>query len=133
MNPLFLMPLLEMGKGLIDKFIPDPQEKAKAELELFKSTQEGELKTILAQLEINAREAQSSSIFVAGWRPFVGWTSGLGFFYATVIHNILAWVATIRAWPAPPAVDTETLIYVLFALLGIGGMRSLEKIKKVAK
>lgn len=133
MNPLFLMPLLEMGKGLIDKFIPDPQEKAKAELELFKSTQEGELKTILAQLEINAREAQSSSIFVAGWRPFVGWTSGLGFFYATVIHNILAWIATIRAWPAPPAVDTETLIYVLFALLGIGGMRSLEKIKKVTK
>jgi len=133
MNPLFLMPLLEMGKGLIDKFIPDPQEKAKAELELFKSTQEGELKTILAQLEINAREAQSSSIFVAGWRPFVGWTSGLGFFYATVIHNVLAWVATIREWPTPPAVDTETLIYVLFALLGIGGMRSLEKIKKVAK
>lgn len=133
MNPLFLMPLLEMGKGLIDKFIPDPQEKAKAELELFKSTQEGELKTILAQLEINAREAQSPSIFVAGWRPFVGWTSGLGFFYATVIHNVLAWVATIREWPTPPAVDTETLIYVLFALLGIGGMRSLEKIKKVAK
>jgi len=132
MNPLLLGPLFELGKGIIDRLFPDPTKKAEAELELLKMTQSGDLQVILAQLAINAKEAESSSVFVAGWRPFVGWICGGGLLYATIIHNLIEWISTIKNWPLPPAVDTDTLIYVLGVLLGIGGLRTLEKIKGVA-
>ena len=132
MNPLLLGPLFDLGKSLIDRMFPDPSKKAEAELELLKLAQAGDLQQILEQLRINAIEAANPSIFVAGWRPFVGWICGFGLLYATVFHNLLEWLAVVRAWPMPPAVDTETLIYVLGAMLGIGGMRTLEKIRGVA-
>lgn len=132
MNPLLLGPLFELGSSLISRMFPDPAQKAAAELELMKLTQEGDLQKILAQLAINAKEAESASVFVAGWRPFVGWICGVGLLYATIIHNLLEWISEIKGWKSPPAVDTETLIYVLGALLGIGGLRTLEKIKNVA-
>ena len=132
MNPLLLAPLFELGNGLIDMMFPDPAAKAAAELELLKMTQQGDLNVILEQLKINAVEASSASLFVAGWRPFVGWICGLGLFYATILHNILEWSSVIHQWPLPPAVDTDTLIYVLGAMLGIGGLRTLEKVRGVA-
>ena len=132
MNPLLLGPLFELGRGIIDRMFPDPAKKAAAELELMKLAQSGDLQTILAQLAINAKEAESASIFVAGWRPYVGWICGSGLLYATIIHNLLKWVSVIRGWPLPPEVDTDTLVYVLGALLGVGGLRTLEKIRGVA-
>lgn len=132
MNPLLLGPLFELGKGIIDRLFPDPAKKAEAEFELLKMTQSGDLQVILAQLAINAKEAESSSIFVAGWRPFVGWTCGIGLFYATIGVNLLSWLSTAKGWPLPPTVDTDTLLYVLGAMLGVGGLRTLEKIKGVA-
>ena len=132
MNPLLLGPLFELGKGIIDRLFPDPAAKAAAELELLKMSQAGDLQVILAQLAINAKEAESPSIFVAGWRPFVGWTCGIGLAYATIGVNLLSWLSTARGWPLPPVVDTDTLLYVLGAMLGIGGLRTLEKVKGVA-
>ena len=132
MNPLLLGPLFELGKGIIDRLFPDPAAKAAAELELLKMTQAGDLQVILAQLEINAKEAESSSLFVAGWRPFVGWICGAGLFYATIMVNLFSWLSTAKGWPLPPKVDTDTLLYVLGALLGIGGLRTIEKVKGVA-
>jgi len=132
MNPLLLGPLFELGKGIIDRLFPDPAKKAEAELELLKMTQAGDLQVILAQLQINAKEAENTSIFVAGWRPFVGWTCGLGLFYATIGVNLLSWLSIVKGWPLPPVVDTDTLLYVLGAMLGIGGLRTLEKVKGVA-
>jgi len=132
MNPLLLGPLFELGKGIIDRLFPDPAKKAEAELELLKMTQAGDLQVILAQLQINAKEAENSSIFVAGWRPFVGWTCGLGLFYATIGVNLLSWLSIVKGWPLPPVVDTDTLLYVLGAMLGIGGLRTLEKVRGVA-
>jgi hypothetical protein len=131
MNPLLLGPLFELGKGIIDRMFPDPAKKAEAELELLKLAQSGDLQVILAQLAINAKEAESPSVFVAGWRPFVGWTCGFGLLYATIIHNLLEWVSVIKSWPIPPAVDTDTLLYVLGALLGIAGLRTVEKVKNI--
>ena len=132
-NPLILGPIFEAGKMLIDRLFPDPQKKAAAELELLKLTQAGDLQQIIEQLRINAIEAQHASIFVAGWRPFVGWTCGIGMVYQTILHNLLEWAATIKGWPLPPAIDSDLLIYVLGAMLGVGGLRTLEKIKKVTK
>ena len=133
MNPLLLGPVFEIGGKLIDRLFPDPAQKAAAEFELIKMTQAGELQTTLAQLEINAREAAHPSTFVAGWRPFVGWTCGIGLIYATVGHNLLSWLANAKGWPAPPEVDADLLIYTLGGLLGIGGLRTIEKVKGVSK
>lgn len=132
MSPL-VMPLLALGEKLLDKFFVTPEEKAKAQLELLKLQQDGELKEILAQLEINAREAQHASVFVAGWRPFVGWMCGVGLAYQTIFHNILHWLSSIYGWTPPPSPDTETLIYVLGGLLGMGALRTYEKKNGVTK
>ncbi len=132
MSPLLLGPLFDLGGKIIDRMFPDPAAKAAAELELLKLAQAGDLQTVLAQLEINAKEAQHPSIFVAGWRPFVGWCCGVGLASATTGHNVLAWLALAKGWPAPPAVDSDVLIYTLGGLLGIAGLRSIEKVKGVA-
>ena len=95
--------------------------------------QEQDFKKVLGQLEVNAREAASPHLFVAGWRPFVGWCCGLGFLWATIGQPTLAWVATAKGWPPPPAIDTEVLLYVLGGMLGLGGLRSFEKSKGVTK
>lgn len=133
MNPLILAPLLDVGKTLLDRFIPDPEAKRAAEAEFLKMAMEGELKQVIAQLEINAREAAHPSIFVAGWRPFFGWAGGFGFVYATVGQPLLAWWASIKGWPTPPTLNLDLLWAVITGLLGIAGMRSYEKTKGVAK
>lgn len=131
MNPLLLSPLFELGNNIISRLFPDPAQKAAAEFELLKLTQEGDLQKILGQLEINAKEAANPNLFVAGWRPFIGWICGTGLLYSTILHNLLEWLSKIQGWPSPPAVSTEVLLYVLGALLGIGTLRTVEKIKGV--
>ena len=132
MNPLFLGPLLEVGKTLLDRFVPDPEKRREAEAEFLKQAMDGELKQVVAQLEINAREAMHPSIWVAGWRPFVGWVGGLGLLYATIGQPVITWVGLIQGWPAPPTLDTDLLWVVLSGMLGIGGMRTFEKTRGVA-
>ena len=133
MNPLILGPILEVGKTLLDRFIPDPEKKREAEMELVKMAADGELKQVIAQLEINAREATHASVFVAGWRPFFGWAGGAGFIYATILQPLLAWGASIKGWPTPPTLNLDLLWVVVTGMLGIGGLRSVEKIRGVTK
>lgn len=133
MNPLILGSVLEVGKTLIDRFFPDPQKKAEAEMELVKLAADGELKQVIAQLEINAREAMHPSVWVAGWRPFFGWAGGAGFVYAVILQPLIAWGASIKGWPAPPSLNLDLLWVVVTGMLGIGGLRSIEKVKGVSK
>ena len=93
MNPLVL-PILAIGEKLIDKFFTSPEEKAKAQLELYRMEQEGELKVILSQIDVNSKEAQHSSIFVAGWRPFIGWICGAGLAYQVLFYDLLVWLSS---------------------------------------
>jgi len=131
-NPLLIGPIFELGKGLIDRWFPDPAKKAEAEAQFMLLMQEQDFKKVLGQLEVNAKEAANPSIFVAGWRPFVGWCCGLGFLWATIGQPVVTWIATARGWPAPPAIDTDVLLYVLGGMLGLGTLRSFEKSKGVA-
>lgn len=134
MNPLLLAPLMDLGKTLLDRFGPeDKAEKAKAEAEFLKMAADGELKQVIAQLEINAREAAHPSVFVAGWRPFFGWMGGVGFLYAVVIQPLLTWWGANHGMPAAPELDTELLMIVVTGMLGIGGLRTYEKHKGVSK
>lgn len=132
MSPLVLGPVLEIGKSILDRLFPDPVLKAKAEMDMMVLLQTQDLQKVMGQLEINAKEAASTSIFVAGWRPFIGWCCGAGFLWATIGHPVFGWIATARGWPAPPAIDSEVLLYVLGGLLGLGTLRTFEKVKGAA-
>lgn len=133
MNPLFLGPLLDLGKSLLDRWFPDPQKKAEAEMAWMQMVQDQEFKKIVAQLEVNAREAASPHMFVAGWRPFVGWCCGVGFLYATIGQPVLVWLARAKGFEAPPDVDVNLILTVLGGMLGLGTLRTVEKVKGAAK
>jgi hypothetical protein len=134
MNPLLIGPILDIGKSLLDRFGPeDKGERAKADAEFMRMAAEGELKQAIAQLEINAKEAAHPSVWVSGWRPFFGWAGGAGFIYATILQPMLAWWASIKGWPVPPILNLDLLWIVVTGMLGIGGLRSVEKIKGVSR
>lgn len=132
MNPLLLGPILELGSDLIKRFFPDKEEARKAEAEFLRMAAEGELKQFIAQMEINAKEAQHPSVFVAGWRPFFGWAGGAGFVYSVMVQPLLAWYSTINGFPVPPELNIDLLWVVITGMLGIGGLRTWEKSKGVA-
>lgn len=123
---------LNIGGKLIDRFFPDQAQADAAKLELLKLQQSGELAQLTGQLEINKAEAATGSLFIGGWRPGSGWICNIGLAYTFIVQPLCAWVASIKGWPVPPAIDTDTLIFLLCSLLGIGGLRSMEKIKGVA-
>jgi len=107
-----------------------PEQKAAIELKLTEIEAMGQQ----AQIEVNKIEAQHPSIFVSGWRPFVGWICGLGVFYHFIGFSLLQWtVAVFKLDITPPPIDTEGLLSLIFALLGVGGLRTLEKIKGTAR
>jgi len=133
MNPMILGGIFEIGKTLIERFVPDPEKKAQAEMEMLRMAADGELKQVMAQLEINAREAAHPSIFVAGWRPAFGWCGALGFLYATIVQPILVWYGTAKGWSVPPSINLDLLWVVITGMLGIGGLRTFEKVQKVSK
>lgn len=132
MNPI-LIPLLQLGSQLIERWIPDKAAQAKAEMDLLKLAGEQDFQTTIKQIEVNIQEAQHQSIFVAGWRPFVGWICGLGLAYQAILHNLIEWLSGIYGFPVPPAPDSEVLIYVLGGLLGLGALRTYEKRSKLTK
>lgn len=133
MNPLILGPVLEVGQKLIERFFPDKEKAAEAEREFLKMAMQGELTQVLAQLEINAKEATHPSVWVAGWRPFFGWVGGVGFAYSVVVQPIMVWYGLARGWPTPPEVNMDLLWVVITGMLGIGGLRTFEKSKGVSK
>jgi hypothetical protein len=79
------------------------------------------------QSEINKLEAQHRSIFVAGWRPFIGWICGFALAYNFIIRDLCIWAFGIESVPAP--LQMEHLMTVLLGMLGLGGMRTFEKLK----
>lgn len=80
-----------------------------------------------AQTAVNAIEAQSASLFIAGWRPFVGWICGLGLAYGGLIQPVGSWLSLLAGIPSPPVVDTGAMVTVLIGMLGMGGLRTYEK------
>ncbi len=125
---------LDLGNTLINKIFPDPAQASQAKLELLKLQQSGELATMTAQTEINKEEAKSTSLFVSGWRPFVGWVSGSAFalhFLLLPISNFI--LVANNHKEVVLAFDMQTLLTVLMGLLGLGGMRTYEKVQGVTK
>ncbi len=123
------MPKLNVVAGIIDKvadkiddFTLDKEEKAQLIQEINK-----------AQIEVNKVEANSNSLFVSGWRPFVGWTCGVALCYHFVLQPFLTFVLySFGQQITLPTFDMGTLTTILMGMLGLGGLRSYEKVKKSA-
>ena len=121
--------------GLLDKFIPDADEKARIAHELATMGEKHAQEALLAQLEINKAEAASGSVFKGGWRPAVGWVCASAFAYHFVLQPILLFVVALTGSELPtlPEFDMSTLLPVLGGMLGIGGLRSYEKKQGLTK
>jgi hypothetical protein len=113
--------------GLLDKFIEDKDQKNALAHELATMADNHAQELAKGQLAVNAVEAAHKSLFVAGWRPFVGWICGVGLLYNVLISQILA------IWFAVPTVDPSLLTPILMGMLGMGAMRSYEKTKGVQR
>ena len=83
------------------------------------------------QTKINEIEAGHRTVFVAGWRPFIGWVCGAALAYNFVIRDLFIWIT--KTTDAPPALQMEHLMTVLLGMLGLGGLRTFEKIKDKTK
>ena len=115
---------------VLDKFIADPAAKTQAEGEL----RDALLKWDGVQSKVNEIEAAHSSVFVSGWRPFVGWTCGVAFAYHYVVQPSLLFTAAFFGKSiALPAFSMESLLTVLLGLLGLGGLRTYEKHRGLAR
>jgi hypothetical protein len=131
--------LADLVGKVVDRVWPDATRAQEIKLELFKAEQAGALQELTnawdnakAQLAVNQVEAGSSNLFIAGWRPFVGWVCGIAMTYKFVIEPILifGFAAAGKQIDLPPF-DFSVMITVLMAMLGLGGMRTFEKVKGV--
>ncbi|MCW2243563.1 holin family protein [Azospirillum canadense] len=125
-----LMPIIQ---DLIGR-IPDPQAQAKAAAEMQTKLIDVLSASDAAQLQVNAAEAVNPSVFVSGWRPFVGWLCAIGLGVQTIAYPLAGWALSVYS-PGTrlPQMDTDTLLALLFPMLGIGAYRTIEKVKGVAK
>ena len=121
--------------SLLDKFIEDKDQKARLAHEVATMAQRHAQELAKGQLDIYEAEAQSRNIFVAGWRPFIGWTCGLAMFWHFVGVPItlffVGWFAVDI--PELPQFDMNSLMTVLLGMLGLGGLRTFEKTKGITK
>lgn len=130
--------LIEPVSRLLDKIIPDPQARAKAQMELLKTGRELDLEELrlaisadTAQTAINQEEAKHRSLFVAGWRPFIGWVCGVAFAYHFIAQPVLAFIIANNGQEvALPVFEMQQLTTVLMGILGLGGLRTIEKIRR---
>ena len=113
--------------GLLDKFIEDKDKKNQIAYELSTMAEKHAQELLKGQLEVNKTEAAHKSLFVAGWRPMVGWSCCFALIYSTILAPILG------IWFTVPPVDSSLLTSVLMGMLGLGAMRTVEKTKNVQR
>ena len=130
-----LQALIGPVTGLLDKFIEDKDQKNALAHEIATMSERHAQEIAMAQIEVNKAEAQSSSVFKGGWRPFIGWVCGFAFAYHFIIQPVLLFgvgVAGIQL-PALPEFDMSQMMPVLLGMLGLGGLRTFEKQKGITK
>jgi hypothetical protein len=117
--------------GLLDKFIEDKDQKNALAHEIATMSERHHQELMKAQVEVNKVEAANSNLFVSGWRPFIGWTCGLGMFGNFITIPFANFVmALLKIQIVIPLVPLETMMPVLMGMLGLGAMRSYEKTRK---
>lgn len=133
MDPLTA--ILNIGNNILDKIFPDKDKADAAKLKMFELQQQGAFAEVqnsfslmLENIKVNANEALHSSIFVSGWRPFIGWTCGIALAYNYIAMPFIVWIVMCfyPNAPAMPALDMTELMVLLGGMLGIAGLRSRE-------
>ena len=115
---------------VLDKFIQDKDLKAKLQHEMDMQLHNANL----AQIDVNKAEAASGSIFIGGWRPFVGWVCGVAMLYHFLLQPIIVFTLSAAGITFDlPQFDMGSLMTILMGLLGLGGLRSFEKHKGITK
>jgi hypothetical protein len=130
-----LQALIGPVTGLLDKFIEDKDQKNALAHEIATMAEKQAHEAAMAQVATNQAEAKHKSVFVAGWRPFIGWTCGVALAYHFVLAPFILFgvsVAGIEIRPLP-AFDMDSLMTVLLGMLGLGGLRTYEKQKGLTK
>ena len=122
---------------IVNKFvdrIPDPNERARAKEDLEREIVGAANQAAIAQARVNEVEAAHKSVFVAGWRPFIGWVCGAGIAWAFLVQPVASWAAAIWYPEATlPDIETLPLFELVMAMLGMGGLRTVEKMRGVAR
>ena len=130
-----LQALIGPVTGLLDKFIEDKDQKAKLAHDIATMSDKHAQELAKGQLEINKTEASHKSIFVAGWRPFIGWTCGIALAWHFVLAPVTMFICAYLSVEIPelPNFDMGSLMTVLMGMLGLGGLRTYEKQKGITK
>ena len=122
---------------IIDKaldLIPNENDRQRAKEDMERGILDAANQALLGQLEINKVEAAHKSIFVAGWRPFIGWVCGAGIAWAFVGQPVANWaVEAFGLGISLPIIPTDNLMELVLAMLGMGGLRTFEKLRGVAR
>ena len=122
--------LIKPVARILDKFIVDKDLKEKLEHEIKLEIQ----KANIAQIDVNKAEALHRTVFVAGWRPFIGWTCGLALAYHFILQPIIVFTMSVNGLDYDlPEFDMGSLMTIILGMLGLGGMRSFEKLKGLTK
>jgi len=122
--------LIKPVARILDKFIVDKDLKEKLEHEIKLEIQ----KANIAQIDVNKAEALHRTVFVAGWRPFIGWTCGLALAYHFILQPIIVFAMSANGVAYDlPEFDMGSLMTIILGMLGLGGMRSFEKFKGLTK
>jgi hypothetical protein len=121
--------------NILDKFIEDKDQKAKLAHEIATMAERHAQEQVLAQLEVNKAEAAHRSMWVAGWRPFVGWSCGAAMAWHFILLPITLFITSFAGFEVPelPTFDMDSLMTVLLGMLGLGGLRTFEKSKGLAR
>ena len=121
--------------SLLDKFIEDKDQKAKLEHELATMSERHAQELAKAQIDVNKQEAKNRNPFVAGWRPFIGWTCGVALAWHFVALPMVSFLVLISGADIPPlpVFDMDSLMTILLGMLGLGGLRTFEKFKGVSQ
>lgn len=130
MDLLGIGSVIESVGKVADHFVTTDKERLSLELEAKRIEQANDL----AQIGANTKEAESSSLFVAGWRPCIGWICGFALLYVSVLQPVAEFIANLYGYTGKfPEIDTSITMQVLFGMLGLSGMRTYEKTKGVAR
>ena len=134
MNPLDLLSGLTPIVNKVLDLIPDPNAKARAEAEMQAELLKYAAEQSAQQSEVNKVEAANSNVFVAGWRPAIGWTCAMAFMFMYVVAPLATWVAAFFNHLVPiPQFDTNALMSLTTGMLGLGAMRSFDKKQGTSK
>lgn len=126
--------LLPILGNVLDRVIPDKAEAEKVRLEMETKLLDAANAANLAQMEVNKTEAANASVFVAGWRPAIGWVGASALAWHFVVGPAFVWGASVLGYAVPPLMPLDNGLWELvLAMLGIGGMRSWEKSRGLTK